>query len=199
MNTRFIIALSSVFLFACSGDDSNTPAPDASTSDATSLDSGGEKDTGTGADSGTPPAGDGGLACEDPSGCSGGQVCCGNIPITGGTAPSCTTGVPTSSCTTSAACPTTLAAGCAGAEQVHFCTQNADCTESAYPDCCGFGSGAGSIYFCLSSALAKITKATCVSNAVDAGSGDAASGDASSTDAGAGDAGSSSDDAGDGG
>jgi len=181
-----MLALSSSLFVACSNSTSTAPTPDASV-DATSpvTDSGGKSDTGT-ADTGTPPAGDGGTACTDPSACTAdAPVCCGSIPITGGTAPNCTTGTLSSSCATTTACPTKLSFACTGAEQVHLCAANADCSEASYPLCCNFGSSASPLFFCTSDAIAGVTGATCVGAGDDGGSTEAGSPvDAGPTDAG---------------
>jgi hypothetical protein len=194
MNARFImLALGSSLLFACSNSSSTSNPEDASTGTDANV---GTHDSGSGntdSGGGSTSDGGGGIACIDPSGCtSAAPVCCGTIPITGGSGNSCTTSAPTTACTTSAACPTMLA-GCTpgGAEQVQFCSVDKDCAgATGYTSCCTFAFGGGtSVSFCSSPTIAGLANGTCTGGpgAADGGSDAGASGDSgSTTDAGSG-------------
>jgi hypothetical protein len=132
--------------------------------------------------SGSPPAIDGGTEagatseggsgsssgaatpCAEPTDCSGGDVCCGTIPITGGTVPNCTTSPIEEKCAAPANCKTNLSGlTCMGTKTVRICKTNADCTETGAPLCCTFGGGdaGGSLTFCANEIVAGAGGGTC--------------------------------------
>lgn len=119
--------------------------------------------SGGGSSSGS-TADDAGFACASTSDCGGGgQVCCGTIPLTGGSPPNCTSGGVTVSCTSGSSCPTTLGSSCSGQQIVRLCRQNSDCTESSYGQCCTFpGQNGASLSFCANSLIATFANATCM-------------------------------------
>jgi hypothetical protein len=117
-------------------------------------------DAGTGSGSGSGTGGDGGFPCDTPGQCTGGNICCGRIPITGGSIPNCTQSGITVDCESQTACPSNVAFSCtAGStEVVHLCQSAADCASepNGYTECCMFGEAgqAGTIQFCATSLIA---------------------------------------------
>ncbi len=110
-------------------------------------------DGGSGSGSGSSSGGgSGGATCSSPAGCSSSDVCCGTIPVTGGSVPNCNTGSIQIACAAGTGCKTNLRSlfSCSGTKTVRLCTKNADCTESGFTNCCTFsgGSDAGSLSFC---------------------------------------------------
>lgn len=119
-------------------------------------------------DAGSHPSADAGPgtkpSCMSPADCSGGTgVCCGTIPITGGTVPNCTTGGVMTKCTAESACATTLGTSCSGTQTVRLCASNSDCMgESNYNQCCTFSGGdGGSLSFCANSLIATFGGGSC--------------------------------------
>ena len=93
-----------------------------------------------------------------------GQVCCAEIPITGGTVPNCTTGGLTASCKAATACPTMLGGfPCMGNEQVQLCAAAADCAGAGLGNnlCCTFTQDGGSLSFCASQLIGNLGGGTC--------------------------------------
>ncbi len=115
-------------------------------------------DAGTGSGSGS--GGDAGFPCDTPGQCTGGNICCGRIPITGGSIPNCTQSGITVDCESQTACPSNVAFACtAGStEVVHLCQSASDCANepNGYTECCMFGEAgqAGTIQFCATSLIA---------------------------------------------
>lgn len=103
-------------------------------------------------------------ACSSPAGCTtSGDVCCGTIPITGGTAPNCTTGTIVTVCKAATSCKTSLGSTCTGVQTVRLCTSNADCTESADKNCCTFGSDdGGTLSFCANGLIGAFGGGKCM-------------------------------------
>jgi hypothetical protein len=92
------------------------------------------------------------------------DVCCGTIPVTGGTAPNCTTGTIVTDCKAGSACATSLptSAVCTGTQTVRLCTTNADCKEANYSKCCTFGDvDAGGISFCANNLIGLFGSGKC--------------------------------------
>ncbi len=134
-------------------------------SSGSSSGSGSGSSSGSGGGSGSSSgAMDAGFACASPSDCGGsGQVCCGNIMLTGGSPPSCNSGGVTVMCTAGQSCPTTLGSSCTGTEVIRLCKQNTDCTEGNYGQCCTFpGMNGQSLSFCANSLIASFANATCM-------------------------------------
>jgi hypothetical protein len=104
------------------------------------------------------------MPCTEPTDCSGGDVCCGTIPITGGTVPDCTTSPIETSCANPSNCKTNLSGlTCSGTKTIRICKTNADCTETGAPLCCTFGGGdaGGSLTFCANEIVAGAGGGTC--------------------------------------
>jgi hypothetical protein len=124
---------------------------------------GGNTDAGSG---GNPDVDGGGVvtgACSSPAGCMNGDVCCGTIPITGGTAPNCTTGTITTVCKAATGCKTNLGSTCTGVQTVRLCTTNTDCAESADNKCCTFGSDdGGTLSFCANGLIGAFGGGKCM-------------------------------------
>jgi hypothetical protein len=98
-----------------------------------------------------------------PSDCPG-QVCCTEVPLTGGSPPNCTNGTVTSSCKPASACPTKLGGfTCSGTEQLPLCTTKADCASDPGNNlCCTFTQdGGGTLSFCGNS-LVTLGGGTCM-------------------------------------
>jgi hypothetical protein len=152
--------VSAVLLVACS---SNPSEPDAGdNADATAGDTGATDSASSSTDGG--PKHDSGTtsSCTSPAGCPAKDVCCGTIPITGGTVPNCTTGTITTVCTAASACTTSLGAACSGTQTVRLCTTKADCTETADNLCCTFGDpDSGSLSFCANGFVAAFGGGKC--------------------------------------
>jgi hypothetical protein len=102
--------------------------------------------------------------CTAPSDCTGGEICCGRIPITGGTAPNCTTGTIVTRCVAASACGTVLGTTCSGVQTVRLCNTSSDCTESMYNQCCTFGGSAdaGGLTFCADTLVSTFGGGTCM-------------------------------------
>ncbi len=138
----------------------------SSSSSSSSVDGGTEAaatpDSGSGGDSGSSSGGGG--ACQEPTNCTAGDVCCGTIPITGGTVPNCTTSPIELACAAPGNCKTNLSGfTCMGTKTVRICQTNADCTETGAPKCCTFGGGdaGGSLTFCANDIVAGAGGGTC--------------------------------------
>jgi hypothetical protein len=169
----------SVLVWACGGSGDDSLAGDGGTNDATTGD-GGTNDSATGQDTGSDVAtNDGGtndsgstdsgndaklsLDCLSPADCDGGNVCCGDIALSG-TVQNCTFSSVTTDCKSANSCPTSVLASisCTGTDQVRLCTQNADCTEQQYNKCCTVKQGdAGGVSICLNTQLAGQVGGTC--------------------------------------
>jgi hypothetical protein len=101
--------------------------------------------------------------CMSPAGCTGTDVCCGTIPITGGSVPNCTTGPISTVCAAASGCATKLGASCSGTQTVRLCTKNADCTESGDTSCCSFGDAdGGALSFCANGLIGALGGGTCM-------------------------------------
>lgn len=133
-------------------------------------DGGPRSDGGPATDSGGSSGGDSGSSsggstpCSLPKDCPSGDVCCGTIPITGGTVPNCTTQPIETSCANPNNCKTNLSGlTCMGTKTVRTCSTNADCTETGAPLCCTFGGGdaGGSLTFCANEIVAGAGGGTC--------------------------------------
>jgi hypothetical protein len=107
------------------------------------------------------------LKCAEASQCEAGTpVCCATLTF-GTFGPTCLLDEVSSTCTTEAACPTSLQPFCGGSERVRMCDQNADCTESAYDKCCTFQipgrpNSPTSMVFCASQSMAEAADASCL-------------------------------------
>jgi hypothetical protein len=142
---------------ACSSS-SSSPATDGGTEAAPTSDSG------SGSSSGGDSSSGGGTPCKEPTDCTSGDVCCGTIPITGGTVPNCTTSPIELSCAAPGNCKTNLSGfTCMGTKTVRICQTNADCTETGAPKCCTFGGGdaGGGLTFCANDIVAGAGGGTC--------------------------------------
>jgi hypothetical protein len=155
------------------GTTSSTDAGSGSGKDAGSSGGGNKSDGGGGGgggtDAGTGGGGDdsgGGTTptCDKPSDCSGsGDVCCGTIPITGGSVPNCTTDPIMIACTPGSMCKTSLGMSCSGTQIVRLCTANSDCTESGANQCCTFSGGdGGSLSFCTNGLISAFGGGKCM-------------------------------------
>jgi hypothetical protein len=148
--------ISAAAFAACSSSSSNTG----------SSGGGGNTDGGTGSsggDAGASTGGNTGVTCQEPTDCTGGDVCCGTIPITGGTAPNCTSGMITSVCQPPSHCITQLGSTCMGTQTVRICTSNADCAEKGANLCCTFGGDdGGSLTFCANGLIAGFGGGKCM-------------------------------------
>jgi hypothetical protein len=162
------VVLPLVAFAACSsssdGSTSSSTADGGKTAPAT--DGGGGTDPGTdagvsnnGSDAGTLSGG----PCTLPVDCSGTDVCCGTIPITGGTIPNCTTGAVSTVCTAPGSCKTNLGSTCSGTQTVRICTKPADCKESGANQCCKFSdSDGGSLTFCANGLVSALGGGKCM-------------------------------------
>ncbi len=103
------------------------------------------------------------LDCLAPSDCDAGDVCCGDLTLTG-TQQNCKISSATTSCKTSQACPTNVTGQvtCTGTDQVRLCTQNTDCTEVNNNKCCTFKQGDAGVSFCLNQQEANLGGGTCL-------------------------------------
>ena len=138
----------------CSSSSTGTP------SSSSEGGAGGGSEAGSDAGSG---GGNNGASCDTPSMCTGGDVCCGTIPITGGTAPNCTSGMITSVCQPPSACITQLGSMCSGTQTVRICTSNSDCMEKGANLCCTFSGGdGGSLTFCANGLVAGFGGGKCM-------------------------------------
>jgi hypothetical protein len=92
-----------------------------------------------------------GITCLSPTACSEpSPVCCGTIPASGS---------PSSECTTSDACVTSLGAG---DRTVRFCATSDDCApEPTYPLCCAFDQNGVTVRFCANESIAAIAGRSC--------------------------------------
>lgn len=139
-----------------SGDDADASADSAGSSSGSGSSSCG---SGSGSSSGS--------SCASPSDCPSSDVCCGKIPITGGTAPNCTTNPITISCAPACACGTQLGTTCSGTQTVRLCKTNMDCTEPGASHCCTFGGGGdagsdgGTLSFCANAFVGAFGGGTC--------------------------------------
>ncbi len=163
-------ALSLVAAGACSSKSSGSSENDSDASaDGTSSSSGGSGSS-SGCDTGSSS---GPSSCQSPSDCPSSDVCCGKIPITGGTAPNCTTNPITISCAAACACATQLGTTCSGTQTVRLCQTNMDCTEPGASHCCTFGGGGdagadgggdgggGTLSFCANAFVGAFGGGTC--------------------------------------
>ncbi len=152
-------ALALCALAACSSSSSSPDAADGGTGSGPRADSGSGGGPEAAVDSSS-----GGAPCSLPTDCASGDVCCGTIPITGGTAPDCNTAPIETACATPSACKTNLSGfTCMGTKTVRLCKTSADCTETGAPSCCTFGGGdaGGSLTFCASALVAGAGGGTC--------------------------------------
>jgi hypothetical protein len=147
--------------------DTGSSGSDSSIDSASDPDTGSSTDTGSGSDTGsgtdTGSSADSG-PCSSPAGCPASNVCCGTIPITGGTPPACTTGTISIVCAPASSCATSLGSTCTGTQKVRLCTKNADCTESTDNLCCTFGGGSagGTLSFCANTLIAVFGSGKCM-------------------------------------
>jgi len=146
------LAIAPVFCLACSNSTgSGDGGPDAA------ADTKGDEP-----DSSSNPNPDAG-PCNLPSDCPTNDVCCGTIPITGGTVPNCTTGNISTACSARSACKTSLGTTCSGTQTVRLCSTNTDCTESGDMQCCTFGgTDGGGLSFCANAFIAAFGGGVCM-------------------------------------
>jgi hypothetical protein len=97
-----------------------------------------------------------------------GDVCCGNITLTGmGSVPNCTSDPIVVACEAANSCkthlPTSFLSCPPGTETVRLCKVNSDCTEAGYMHCCTFGGGdaGGSLSFCANDIIGAGGGGTC--------------------------------------
>jgi hypothetical protein len=108
------------------------------------------------------------IDCLKPSDCDGSApICCATAVVdeTTGSFPFCllTSGAiksVTTSCQTAAACPSDLMMSCMATDTLRACASQTDCTEAAYPDCCGLPVDGTTVQACVPSEYAGFLTCT---------------------------------------
>jgi len=107
--------------------------------------------------------------CLKPSDCadSGTPVCCATAVVDDptGTFPECFLASGTiksvkTACQTATACPSDFMPSCDATDVLRACSMKSDCTESAYPDCCGLPVDGTTVYACIPSEYAPFLTCT---------------------------------------
>ncbi len=101
------------------------------------------------------------VSCLAPSDCKTGNVCCATVTMQGNF-PQCQISNLVTSCKASTECATALSLQKCGANVVHLCTSNQDCTEATYAHCCKFPYLDASLSVCNNPIIADAAGATCL-------------------------------------